>query len=286
MEIIVESGLLSPERELQLALAIEVGVFASHSLARGANPAGATEAELEHLVARGQSAFQEFFLANLRLVHSRAFQWSQRTGIAYEDLFQEGCVGLGEAIRLFDWARGHRFVTLAFPIVDGAVARQARVGSGAIDVTRHQARTLVRIRRATEDLVQVLGRPPEVEEVADRLGMRATVVRQIIDRGGGSTTGLVVDVPVQEEPSEERKPMSVDVSWLKLLGERERTILVSRFGIGMPSRSRVELARTMGVSVSTMRREELRALGMARRVLEGSHGDGRMEQWPHVLHAS
>lgn len=285
MDINVDVDLLSGEQEQELARAVEVGVFAAHALAMGSRPGGATEQELRVLVAGGEAARQEFFVANLRLVRHRAAHWSQNTGVAVEELFQEGCVGLGEAIRRFDWARGHRFITLAFPLVEGAVARQAQSRCGVVDVSRHQVRKLVRIRRASEDLAQRLGRAPRIQEIADLLGMKDTVVRQVLERGAGRGTGLDEDIRADDDPGE-HIPEAVDVSWLNLLGDRERTILTARFGIGTPARSRDQLARTMGVSLSTVRREELRALGMARRVLASLDGDGRMEQWHHALHAS
>ena len=98
--------LLTPGQEQQLARAIEVGVLAAELLASGERPVAATSEELVILVAAGRKAWQDFLLANLRLVWKLVGRESGRAGVPIDDLFQEGFVALAGALQRFDPARG------------------------------------------------------------------------------------------------------------------------------------------------------------------------------------
>lgn len=284
MEIDLDAELLTPDQEINLARDIEVGIFAARALEIGAKPCGASEDELQSLVVRGKSAREELFMANLRMVNHRCVFWERQTGAAYEELLQEGCVGLGEAVLRFDWRRGHRFVTFAYPLVEGAVASFAQSKFRMVEVTRHQLRMQSRIGRAVDGLVQRLGRRPLTAEIAADLGISELVVRQTLKRRVSAPAEFDEKVMLDWRASPDGG-QRIDVSWLNQLGERERNILVFRYGIGSREIPRDELARRLGISLSTLRREEFRAIEMARRVLARAGSDGRMEQWSYQ-HAS
>ena len=118
---IPEFDLLNPADEVRLARAIEAGVLAAEALNRDENPLGASAEELRQLVAAGHAAQRGFFLANLKLVASISHQWATRATLPVDELFQEGCVGLGEAIRRWDHCRGSKFSSFAYPLVEGAI---------------------------------------------------------------------------------------------------------------------------------------------------------------------
>ncbi len=273
-----EPELLTHDEEIALAVDIEAGLIAAHALANGENPCEASNGELQFLAERGEAARRRLYLANLALVRQRAGYWAKRLSVSYQELFQEGCVGLGEAIARFDHSLGHRFSTFAHPLVDGRIAQHAQTRCGTIEFTRHRVRSVLRYQRAGEELAQRLARQPRPEEIADHLGVRRSVVRATLEIGMTPVSVLDEDLPDSAELTE-CLPGS-DMAWFDRLGEYEQMILSARFGLGQPPVSRRTLAERLGASVSTVRREELRALSMARRViLYPSSPSERMGQW-------
>jgi RNA polymerase primary sigma factor len=78
----------------------------------------------------GDAAKERFIQANRRLVLSRADWFELKTGrrqptdgMGFEDLVQEGMLGLMRAVDKFDWRRGFKFSTMAVPWIDQAVGR-------------------------------------------------------------------------------------------------------------------------------------------------------------------
>ena len=167
---IPEHDLLTAAEEVGLARAIEAGVLAASALAREELPCGADEADLRQVVEAGRVAQDQFQRANLRLVAALAHKWAGRTRLPAEELLQEGCLGLGEAVRRWDYGRGLRFVSFAYRLVEGAILAAAARRCGELDVSAAAARSMLEARRAMRTLEASLGREVQVSEVAQRLG--------------------------------------------------------------------------------------------------------------------
>ncbi|MET4135352.1 sigma-70 family RNA polymerase sigma factor [Pseudarthrobacter sp. PvP090] len=104
--------LLTAEQEVELAREIEAGLFAEHLLADGTSRTGQDTRDLQTIVLLGKRAAEALFHANLRLVVSIAKHYTHR-GLDFEDLIQEGNLGLLKAVRKNDFTRGFRFSTYA-----------------------------------------------------------------------------------------------------------------------------------------------------------------------------
>src|SRR5580700_4876487 len=106
--------LLTAHDEVELAKAIEAGLFAEEKIQSGivANCAGARMAELMLIAADGIAAKQRLIEANLRLVVSIAKRYIGR-GLVFLDLIQEGNLGLIRAVEKFDYTKGYKFSTYA-----------------------------------------------------------------------------------------------------------------------------------------------------------------------------
>jgi RNA polymerase primary sigma factor len=107
--------------------------------------------------------------ANLRLVVAVAKKFMNR-GIQFQDLVQEGNVGLLRAVEKFDHVRGFKFSTYATWWIRQAVSRAIADQSRTIRVPVHMVDTINRINRAQRRLTQTLGREPTDEELAQDAG--------------------------------------------------------------------------------------------------------------------
>lgn len=252
----LNAPLLDADEEAQLARRIEAGVYADHLLARAD---GGDDDALRAVRDDGREAWQRLWTANLRLVRRHAVDFARRQSLPVDDLFQDGCIGLAEAMQRFDFRRGLRFTTLAHDYVRHAVAASAARRGGMLEGPLHRQRVRQRIRHAAADGAEV-----GVRELADLVGVspRAVAIAQ-------SRTASIDDVPsahvvfLADFDSVER----VGTDFLNLLSREAAEFLRLRFGIERPTHTLRQLARRLGISESTARRLESTALDLARRVL-------------------
>lgn len=260
--------LLTAQQEQELARRIEAGLYAAHVLAEGLPCADATVAELRQLQEMGEQAFGDFVTANLKLALRLAAEAHQRSGVSAEELFQDACLGLVEALLRFDHRRGMKFSTYAFPWVRNAVACSQATRGGQLPTSVHRARQARRLRAEAAWLGSRLGHELTAAELAEHLGRDSDWVRR----------ALVADQPFELDLDLDRiacstapdgfaavEPPALD--WWQGLGGLEARVLRLRFGLddGNP-RTLQDTARLLGTSVSSVRRVERQALEHARQL--------------------
>jgi RNA polymerase primary sigma factor len=113
---------------------------------------------------RASDAMQLLVEANLRLAISIAKEYTGR-GLAFEDLIQEGNIGLVEAAKRYDHTKGFRFSTYATWWIRQAISRAISNYSTTIRIPAHLRHRVNRMRRVWRRLVQENGREPTVEEL-------------------------------------------------------------------------------------------------------------------------
>ncbi len=101
------------------------------------------------------------------------------TGIPVEDLVQEGYIGLLHAIDHFDASKNVKFITYATHCVGGHLRHYLRDRGQIIKEPAWLQELSQRVRRATDALVQSLGRQPTTGEIAETVGLTEDVVRQV-----------------------------------------------------------------------------------------------------------
>jgi RNA polymerase primary sigma factor len=274
--------LLTAQDEVDLAKAIEAGLFAEEKLQGSLTSAecrGAELAELALLAAEGMRAKQRLIEANLRLVVSIAKRYIGR-GLVFLDLIQEGNLGLIRAVEKFDYTKGYKFSTYATWWIRQAITRAIADQARTIRIPVHMVETINKMARIQRQLHQDLGREATPEEIAMEMGLSADRVAEI-QRIAQEPVSL--QSPIGEEDSDLGDfiedadavvPMEAAAfimlqdqleQVLDNLSIREQRIIQLRFGLtdGHP-RTLEEVGREFGVTRERIRQIESKTLAKLR----------------------
>lgn len=242
--------------------------MAEHLLACGDRPVEATRAELAHLVETGRRAWQDFLLANLRLVGKLAGQEARRVGLPIDDLFQEGFVAMAGALQRFDPDRG-RFSTFATVRIHQRLAEVTASRMGALELPDSRALRLRRARGLETALVQEHGRDVEATELAAALGRTVGWTRTLLDHRAPVVMDFTTDETAfagQQQSDPDRAIYARQFRRvLRRIEDDQARVVALRYGLvtGEPL-DVTAIAQRLGVSDSTVRRLEVRGLAALR----------------------
>ncbi len=230
----------------------------------------------EQIALGDKAAKDELIEANLRLVVSIAKRHVGK-GMYFLDLIQEGNLGLIKAVEKFDYSKGFKFSTYATWWIRQAITRAIADQARTIRIPVHMVETIHKISRTARSLLQEYGREPTTEEIAEKLGITADKVRDIMKIAQDPVS---LETPIGEEEDSHLGDFVEDMdspapsesasysllreqlcNILHTLTQREEQVIKLRFGLedGRP-RTLEEVGKRFNITRERIRQIEAKAL--------------------------
>lgn len=236
------------------------------------------EVEITRAIQRGDvKARQKLVEANMRLVINIAKSYRSRS-VPFEDLIQEGAIGLMQAAERFDPEKGFRFSTYATHWIRQAIGRAIDNKSKAIRLPAHVSQSIRKVERERLRLARELGKEPTHEQLAGAIGVSSKKLEMLFqssqdllsldmsvgESAGTTLGGLIKDNRnIDPEKSVLNGEVINELSQILLeLNEREQRVMSLRFRLDETTQepAQEDVARELKLSRERIRQIEIQAI--------------------------
>jgi RNA polymerase primary sigma factor len=249
---------------------------------------GPEEVDLAQRIEKGEmKAKQMLISANLRLVIKVAKKYMNQ-GLAFQDLIEEGNLGLIKASEKFSWRRGFKFSTYATWWIRQSITRALSNQSRTVRVPVHVSEDINRMERISRNLTRKLGRDPNLMEISKASKLKFDKIHKLQRL---AQRDISLEVPVGDESNSksiadfiEDKSIASPAQNVfdqlrseklkKLIGvlnEKEQKVILMRFGFDQDQPKTLEQAgHLLGVTRERIRQIEEKALQKIRSLMKTS----------------
>jgi RNA polymerase sigma factor (sigma-70 family) len=238
-------------------------------------------ATLDLKMLNGSDIFDELIKRNSRLVHSQVVQLVGNYHEEYEDLYQEGCMGMAKAAIYFDLKRDNTFSTYATFWIRQYILRYLANNKSVIRIPVHMIENLKKFRKLRSLLESQLGKEPTITELSIHLQQPMEKIRFLIDLARWSFLSTQAnvrsdtdltwgDLLISNSNSSLNELISNELTSglekeLDGLSGKQRDVIVRRMGMcGFPKMTLDEIGREFGLTRERIRQIEKKALGRLR----------------------
>jgi RNA polymerase sigma factor (sigma-70 family) len=237
---------LTHEEEVQLARRVAAGQSAGRRLSKREGLSPQQRRMLRRKEADGLAAREALVLHNLRLVLNLAGRF-RNSSLTYDDLVQEGILGLLKAADRYDPRRGTRFATFAVWWIRQSIGRAIANLGRSVRLPVNRVHKISQLKRMAAQMVQEIGDEPEVGALAEMAGVSEDAASELLQDSQAIVSLDTLQDPTERDAVERMADNTAldpetEVADLTLkriieeslarLDEREAEILRLRFGLG------------------------------------------------------
>ncbi len=229
----------------------------------------------------GNEARDRLIIANLRLVVSIAKKYTY-TNIPLMDLIQDGTMGLMKAVDRYQVERGFKFSTYATWWIRQSISRSIANNSRIIRLPVYIYDMASKVRRVKKDYMDEHSIEPDIETISKITGIATDVLKMInfyineilrLDNPIGDGESTLIDLTkdiTNPNPEDDDKGIILDEfvsEVLKVLNEREQSIIKMRFGIECEEKTLGEIGKILGITRERVRQIENKAIIKLRKII-------------------